>query len=133
MKKQILAGLFILSTIALAHPTKIQGTHKYKKQFECSQYSNFKSKKMSNCLSPELQKEVKKTNLEIQEKEIQVKRLILEEKIDWNKVEELNKEIALERAKLKTKMQKYFVENPIPEPIKVRQVEENPLKVQNKE
>ncbi|NME36158.1 MULTISPECIES: hypothetical protein [Fusobacterium] len=132
MKKQILAGLFILSTIALAHPTRVHGTPKYTKNYEYFHHEGFKGGKMFNCLTPQLQKEFRRTNLDIREKEIQVKKLLLDDKIDWNKVEDLNKEIALERAQLKTKLQKYFVENPIPEPARTRQIEEKPLKVQNK-
>lgn len=120
MKKQILAGLFIISAISFALPPKGQtpGVPRHIRHFEYFHHDGLRIGRALEYLPPHLQKEFDLTNLNIEEKEIAVKKLLLEEKIDWNKISGINREIAILRADLKTKLQQYFIENPIPEPVR---------------
>ncbi|WP_438588023.1 hypothetical protein [Cetobacterium sp.] len=52
--------------------------------------------------TPEMQKNM----IDIEQKELDIKKAMLDDKVDWSKVEKLNKEIGEIRAKMQTEMMK---------------------------
>ena len=52
--------------------------------------------------TPEMQKNM----IDIEQKQLDIKKAMLDDKVDWNKVEKLNKEIGEIRAKMQTEMMK---------------------------
>lgn len=55
--------------------------------------------------------ESEKSRILIDEKRLEIRKELLNEKPDWNKIEKLNSDIALERARNKTEHMKYRFEN----------------------
>ncbi|MDX8335253.1 hypothetical protein [Candidatus Cetobacterium colombiensis] len=53
-------------------------------------------------MTPEMQKNM----IDIEQKELDIRKAMLDDKVDWNKVEKLNKEIGEIRAKMQTDMMK---------------------------
>lgn len=58
----------------------------------------------------ELGKQLQLMQLDIEQKELNLRKLFLNEPIDWKKVEEENKQIAISEAMLKTQLQKFLIE-----------------------
>lgn len=54
--------------------------------------------------------EMQKSMIDIEQKELDIKKEMLEDKVDWNKVEKLNKEIAQIKADIQTKVMKQHFE-----------------------
>lgn len=50
--------------------------------------------------------EFKKLGVSLDEKRLELRKELLNEKPDWNKIEKINNDIALEKSKFKTKMMK---------------------------
>ena len=98
MKKILLLGLLVVSSAAFAT------------NYHNSNYTH--NKHHNNCynnainLTDAQRREIRDYKLDIQEKKLKISRLLNSEKIDWNQIENLNKEIALSRAKLNTEMLK---------------------------
>ena len=53
-------------------------------------------------MTPEMQKNM----IDIEQKQLDIKKAMLDDKVDWSKVEKLNKEIGEIRAKMQTEMMK---------------------------
>lgn len=64
---------------------------------------------------------LKKMELDIEEVELSIKRLFLEEPVNWEKIQKENEKISLIEAKIKTEIQKFLwekeKEKPVPPPI----------------
>lgn len=69
--------------------------------------------------------ENEKSRILIEEKRIEIRKELLNEKPNWNKIEKLNNEIALERAKNKTEHMKYRFENDKVKPMPVQMPAQN--------
>lgn len=120
MKKLLMVGMLIISAGAFAapHHTEQQGMGMGQGMMmdNCQMTGNGKGAQMYNNmmsnLTPEQKKEMQKEMVQIQEKRLEVKKAMLEDKVDWTKVEKLNKEIGEIQAKHKTQMMKYMAEHP---------------------
>lgn len=64
--------------------------------------------------------EMQKSMIDIEQKELDIKKEMLEDKVDWSKVEKLNKEIAQIKADIQTKVMKQHFEmmKSTPTPVK---------------
>ena len=97
MKKLIFVALLVVSSVAFANNYHNSNSRHHKNHNNC--YNNLK-------LTDSQRREIRNYRLDIQEKQLKVSRLLNSEKIDWNEVENLNKEIAISKAKLNTEMLK---------------------------
>ena len=129
MKKYFLIGSFIISTFTFAASHDSHQNHSQQNMMndnmpammqsqgtdcpKCNMMQNMTQmpgwkadKKMmkSNMMyaTPEMQKNM----IDIEQKELDIKKAMLDDKVDWNKVEKLNKEIGEIRAKMQTEMMK---------------------------
>ena len=122
MKKYVLICSFILSafTFAASHNSNQQNQNTMdgmpimmqSQNTNCPTCNNMMpmsggmgKKMMKNNMmnmTPEMQKDM----IDIQQKELDIKKEMLENKVDWNKVEKLNKEVGEIRAKMQTEMMK---------------------------
>ena len=118
MKKYVLVCSFILSafTFAASHdannpqnnaPAVNNCPHHNMMMQNMTQMPGWKAdKKMmkSNMMyaTPEMQKNM----IDIEQKELDIKKAMLEDKVDWSKVEKLNKEIGEMRANMQTEIMK---------------------------
>ena len=66
-----------------------------------------KRNRQERVISPEMQKQ----RIAMEEKMLDIKKEMIKDKPDWNKVEKLNREIALERASAKTERLKQMKAN----------------------
>ncbi|MEG0134375.1 MAG: hypothetical protein RR476_02695 [Cetobacterium sp.] len=110
MKKMLIVGTLVLSALTFA---KGHG------DMACNMQgmSGMGKGHSRMILTPEQQKLRSENSIAIQEKKLQVKKLLLNEKIDWTKVETVNKDIAILQAKQKTEMMKIrntAMANPMP-------------------
>ena len=97
MKKLIFVALLVVSSAAFANNYHNSNSRHHKNHNNC--YNNLN-------LTDSQRREIRNYRLDIQEKQLKVSRLLNSEKIDWNEVENLNKEIAISKAKLDTEMLK---------------------------
>ncbi|MFK4785289.1 hypothetical protein [Fusobacterium sp. MFO224] len=122
-KKNILIGLTLISALSFAQGQESNGNNQMRST-ECLPTQNRmvtvkhsnnnmhrqiivqKTGKSIN-LPKELKLELDKKRIRIQELNLSVKRMLLEEKVDWNKVKETNKNIALLKADIRTSVQKF--------------------------
>ncbi|MCQ8211235.1 hypothetical protein NON08_01455 [Cetobacterium somerae] len=128
MKKYFLIGSFIISAFTFAASHDSHQNHSQQNMMndnnmpmmqsqencpKCNMMQNMSQmpgwkadKKMmkSNMMyaTPEMQKNM----IDIEQKELDIKKAMLDDKVDWNKVEKLNKEIGEIRAKMQTEMMK---------------------------
>lgn len=100
MKKLAVVGIMLLAlgatTFAKGHKNwsdPAGGIHHSKNGY-CQSPSNHKSFKRNP--------EIEKSNILIEEKRLEIKKELLKDSPDWNKVEKLNIEISTERGKMKT-------------------------------
>ncbi|MDP0488466.1 MAG: hypothetical protein Q7K48_08680 [Fusobacterium sp. JB021] len=121
-KKNILIGLTLISALSFAQGGNNDQKETMKKEYCNTQTKNVNLKhsneqhhekmmgsqkrKKSN-LPKELKLELDKKRIHVQELNLSVKKMLLEEKVDWNKVEETNKNIGLTKAEIKTSIQKF--------------------------
>lgn len=122
MKKLLVVGTLILSAGAFAagghsghsgNGKKVAGNNN-----GCTMMGGKTGGRMMANLTPEQQKVMQRDMIAIQEKQLEVRKAMAEDKVDWNKVEKLNKEVANLRATHKTQMMKYMAENPQTVPAK---------------
>lgn len=66
--------------------------------------------KILDMANKEQQKKIKKIEIDIEERELKIKRIFLEKPVNWEKIQEENEKIALLEAKLKTNIQKVLYE-----------------------
>ena len=77
--------------------------------------------KIIEAMPKEKQKELQNLMLDIEQKELNLKRLFLVEPVDWEKVKEENKQLANVTATLRTELQKFLYDKkpvPVPPPMK---------------
>ncbi|WP_297596152.1 hypothetical protein [uncultured Cetobacterium sp.] len=124
MKKLLFVGTFIMSALTFSANTTTEETQNmmHGKMMSCTSENcsmmnegkmGNKGKMMDNHMmnmTPEMQKEMQKDNILIKEKNLEVQKAMLENKVDWSKIEKLNKESAEIKANLKTKMMKSHYE-----------------------
>lgn len=120
MKKLIIISSFIISAISFAAPNNSAAPQGQKPPMH-NEMMDFpsvsggkkefnKMKAMFSKLTPETKKEVQKYMIDIEQKELDVKKLLLNDKVDWDKVGELNKEVGDIRAKIQTEFMKAHYE-----------------------
>lgn len=97
MKKLIFVALLVVSSAAFANNYHNPNFRHHKNHNNCYNAVN---------LTDAQRREIRDYKLDIQEKKLKISRLLNSEKIDWNQIENLNKDIALSRAKLNTEMLK---------------------------
>ncbi|MGL4357833.1 hypothetical protein [Cetobacterium sp.] len=64
----------------------------------------------SKMMTPEMKKDMQMQKIAIQEKELEISKTLAQDKIDWAKVEQLNRDIAHIRATNETKMMQMHYE-----------------------
>ncbi|MEG0235480.1 MAG: hypothetical protein ACRDCE_22065 [Cetobacterium sp.] len=126
MKKYVLVCSFIISAFTFAashdnHQDHVQQNTMNDMPMMQSQNNNCHNNMMQNMTqmpgwksdkkmmksnmmyaTPEMQKNM----IDIEQKELDIKKAMLDDKVDWSKVEKLNKEIGEIRAKMQTEMMK---------------------------
>ncbi|MBC2851858.1 hypothetical protein H5J22_10670 [Cetobacterium sp. 8H] len=118
MKKLLFIGTFIISALSFSADTTTKDTQTMMsgRPMQCETCPMMSSdqmmgqnkmmgKHMMN-VTPEMQKEMQKEMILIKEKNLEIQKEMLENKVDWNKIEKLNKEIADIKAGMQTKMMK---------------------------
>lgn len=109
MKKLLIAGLLVVSVGLFARSyNNFYHMHDYER-YETEIYQNLtpeQSEKLS-ALEKETSNIRRKYALEIQTKNLEVQRIMIEDKIDWEKVEKINGEIAYTQAKMRTESMKF--------------------------
>ncbi|MGL5277716.1 MAG: hypothetical protein ACRC8M_01365 [Cetobacterium sp.] len=127
MKKYILICSFIVSAFTFAashdnHQDHVQQNTTndmpmmQSQNNNCSTCSNMMpmsgamGKKMMKNNMMNMTPEMQKNMIDIEQKQLDIKKAMLDEKVDWNKVEKLNKEIGEIRAKMQTEMMKNHYE-----------------------
>lgn len=73
---------------------------------KASKKRGFKTGYMSNLMTPEQRLAAEKNMISVQEKKLELRKVMLEKTPDWKKVEKLNQEIANIKAKQSTEMMK---------------------------
>lgn len=131
MKKYILVCSFVLSAFTFASSHDSHQTHSQQNMMnnmpmmQQSQNANCPTcnnnmmqnmtqmpgwkadkKMMRNNMMMYATPEMQKNMIDIEQKELDIKKAMLEDKVDWNKVDKLNKEIGEIRAKMQTEMMK---------------------------
>ncbi|MEG0069883.1 hypothetical protein [Cetobacterium sp.] len=118
MKKLLVIGTFMISALAFSADTTTKDTQNMMngKMMQCETCPMMESgqmmgqnKMMGNHMmnvTPEMQKEMQKEMILIKEKNLEIQKEMLENKVDWAKVEKLNKEIGDIKAGMQTKMMK---------------------------
>lgn len=106
MKKYLLLGVLAISSVSFAwggHHNNYgyRGNH-------CSSYgyhmNSYKNNNMK--LTSAQQKTIDNYQLQIDEKKLEINKIMNSDNVNWNQVEKLNKEIAEIRAKIKTEIMK---------------------------
>ncbi len=109
MKKILIVGMLALGTMTFANSHENQKGHKRNTRHEECVMKNMEGNNFNKSMSGKKRiksKEEIKNNIEIQEKKIAIKKLMLNENIEWNQIEKINLEIAQLHAKNKTEMMK---------------------------
>lgn len=118
MKKLLFIGTFMISALAFSADAAPKNTQDmmHGKMMKCEACPMMESdqmmgqnqmmgKNMMN-VTPEMQKEMQKEMILIKEKNLEIQKEMLENKVDWSKIEKLNKEIGDIKAGMQTKMMK---------------------------
>lgn len=108
MKKLIVLGTLLFSAAAFSanhqNSGNMMGSGGMMKGMSCPMMSQ------DNMMTPEMKKEMKQKMIAIDEKELEVKKALAEDKIDWDKVGKLNRELADMKADMQTEMMKTHYE-----------------------
>lgn len=107
MKKLMIAGLMVLSITALGRSYNGEAGRGYHGNTAVYESLNEDQKAELNTLRDKAYAERQKYANEIQMKKLEVERLVIEDEVDWNKVEKLNGEIAELQAEMRTESLKY--------------------------
>lgn len=121
MKKLIIIGTLILSAGAFANGhwndnsnnnNQCVGWNNGSRCYTQNNRDNWnRGNKKHFRLTTEQKKEISKVKIALEEKKLELKKLMLENNVDWTKVQKLNQEMGNISAKLKTDMMKYKYEN----------------------
>ncbi|WP_432205026.1 hypothetical protein ACQ9ZF_03425 [Cetobacterium somerae] len=128
MKKYVLICSVILSSLSFAASHDSHQNHSSENMMDnmpmmtqpqesdcpkCSMMQNMQQmpgwkadKKMMKSRMMYMTPEMQKNMIDIEQKELDIRKAMLDDKVDWNKVEKLNKEIGEIRAKMQTDMMK---------------------------
>ncbi len=115
MKKILILGLVLISTVVFSH---MYGGYGHMRSGYGMQGGHGTGSRMYQTLTPDqqeklnlLENELYKTRslymTDIQTKQLEVERLILQDNVEWKKVEKLNEEISRLRAKMATETMKH--------------------------
>lgn len=133
MKKLLTVGLLVISASAFAfgghHYT--ENGHHYTRiisndgerticEVRTSHRMDGRHRDMMRNMPKHLSDSLEKTRIEISQRKLNIRRLFLEDPVDWKKVEEENTQIGILQGQMKTKIQRYMMEEegkPIPKPI----------------
>lgn len=123
-KKNILIGLTLISALSfaqeknfnsneqLAPNTKIECNSQMINKHNSNEMMHRKSMRKIN-LPKDLKLTLDKKRITMQELELSIKKILLEDNVDWNKVLETNKKISSIQAEVRTSLQKFKHENKI--------------------
>lgn len=117
MKKFLILGTFILGTMAFSSPNNNMmnnsnsmhngnGMHNENMANHNMNNKNSKMGRMESYLTAEEKTTYQKDRLAIEEKNLEIKKLMISEKPDWSKIEKINVEIGNIMAKNRTLMMK---------------------------
>jgi len=109
MKKLLVAGLLVVSVVVFA-----RGYNNYSHMYDSHRYETGINQNLTpeqneklSALEKENYNNRRRHALEIQTKNLEVQRMMNEDKIDWVKVEKINGEIADIQAKMRTESMKF--------------------------
>lgn len=108
MKKYLLLGVLAISSISFAWEGyhNNYGTHGHRRSCCFSYNSHMNSYRDDMRLTSVQQKTVNNYQLQIDEKRLEVNKIINSDNVNWNEIEKLNKEIAEIKAKIRTEFMK---------------------------
>lgn len=124
MKKLLVIGLLTVSASAFAygghHYTEIRSEDGVRTicTVRTSHRMDGRHRDMMRNMPKDMRTSLEKTRLEISQRRLNIKKLFLEEPVDWKKVEEENKQIGILQGQMKTQIQKYMMSEPEPRPVK---------------
>ncbi|MGL4308507.1 MAG: hypothetical protein ACRC0W_00220 [Cetobacterium sp.] len=123
MKKMLMVGLLVLSASVFANGNMMNGNNNnnsgngkgWHHNSNCDammqnnnhRRNNNKKSGFKFKLNAEQRKEIDKIKIQIDEKKLELKKLMTEDSINWDKVGKVNQDISTVTANLKTKMMKY--------------------------
>lgn len=130
-KKNILIGLTLISALSFAQEKNFNSNEQLnpntKIEYNSQMNNKNNQKKMIHRKSIrkiDLPKDLKLTldrkRITMQELDLSIKKLLLEDNVDWNKVLETNKKISSIQAEVRTSLQKFKHENKIEHNKKIR-------------
>jgi hypothetical protein len=109
MKKLLVAGLLVVSVAVFSRGYDIY-SHMYNSQrneIRINQNVTPEQSEKLDILKKEVYNNRRSHMVEIQTKNLEVQRMMLEEKIDWKKIEKINGELADIHAKMRTESMKF--------------------------
>lgn len=133
MKKLLTVGLLVISASAFAfgghHYT--ENGHHYTRiisndgerticEVRTSHRMDGRHRDMMRNMPKHLSDSLEKIRIEISQRKLNIRRLFLEDPVDWKKIEEENTQIGILQGQMKTKIQRYMMEEEgktIPKPI----------------
>ncbi len=116
MKKLLAIGLLTVSASAFAfggehHYTEVRSEDGMRTvcTVRTSHKMNSRHRDMMRNMPKEMKNAIEKIKIEIKQRRLNIEKLLLEDPIDWKKVEDENKQIGILQGKLRTDVQKYMV------------------------
>ena len=112
MKKTLIFGLFLLSTVVFSHMHGDYGGNDYMRGgygpgMGMYQTLTPEQQKELNLLENEIYRVRSRYMVDIQTKQFEIERLMLQDNVDWKKVERLNQEVAMLQANMTTEIMKH--------------------------
>lgn len=123
-KKNILIGLTLISALSFAQEKDFNSNEKLTPNAKIEYNSQMNNKSKQNKmvhrksmrkinLPKDLKLTLDKKRITMQELDLSIKKILLEDNVDWNKVLETNKKISSIQAEIRTSLQKFRHNNKI--------------------
>lgn len=116
MKKLMVIGLLAISASAFAyggghHYTEIRSEDGTRTicTVKTSHRMSGRHKSMMRDMPKQMRTALEKMRIEIRQRKLNIEKLLLEEPVDWKKVEDENRQIGILQGEMKTQIQKYMM------------------------
>lgn len=132
MKKLLVIGILAMSASAFAfggehHYTEVRTQDGMRTicTVRTSHKMNGRHREMMKNMPKEMRNSLDKTRIEIKQRRLNIEKLLLEEPVNWNKIEEENTQIGILQGKMKTQIQKYMMTE---RPVEQEKIQPKPMK-----
>ncbi len=109
MKKKIIIGLLMVSALSFGANNWSNNSNNTKGRYHDQMMSQLSEKQQDELTKDMLKQRDKsyKEGLELKTKQLELEKLLAEDKVNWKSVEKVNKEVALEQADQRLERMKY--------------------------